>query len=830
MPDSGTTPSDDATANFDATTSPSDAEAGTQRDSTTWVVVTDGAPVTSVAIAPANQTVIVKVADGVVTQAPTVQFSATDSSDASVNVGWTIDQGALGSISTTGLFIPSGTVGGTANIIAGFGSSTARTTVTVIIQRTQNGNTGTVDLSGAGGYAGVGGEGPGGPASAADVATLQQTPTADSTLSFLYPYDGTVWPRGLLAPLLQWTEGPVAATAIELHLQSKTFAYDGTFGRPAALAAGAPFVRHPIPQDVWQQAVESTAGTDTLQVSLVLASAGAAIGPISETWKIAPGILEGTIYYESYGTNLVLNSDFNVDGGHVGAAVLGIKPGDTAPHIVAGTNSPTNDAGVTVWGEGCRGCHSVAAKGGSLIVQDTVYPYPTTSLYNLTSQAETILTTQSQLKFASLSPEGAYALTNSVNMASDTDTPTELYQIGPPATVVTDAGLPPNLLAATPTFSPNEAHVAFTLVNGTLGTVVGDGKHVVTMDFDPTGPSFANAKNVFDLAAVQPGATDGGTDGGRSDGGSADCVGYPSFMPTNDAIVVQVQLSACGSATYNPYIGTGNVRSELWWADVATGTPHRLDALNGYNTDGTMYLPKGPNNHANDATLNYQPGVNPAPSGGYAWVIFTSRRLYGNVATIDPFQSDPRSYDYVHETTTKKLWVAAIDLNAPVGTDPSHPAFYLPAQELRTGNARGNWVLDPCKADGLACTSGDQCCGGFCQESPGDAGLTCISQISTCAQIGDKCSAASDCCDPGAQCIDSVCAYVTPISTCVQSGGACTTALDCCDTTEQCINSICAVPVPPPACVPTGDACTTSSDCCDPTAQCIDSICKKQPR
>jgi hypothetical protein len=53
-----------------------------------------------------------------------------------------------------------------------------------------------------------------------------------------------------------------------------------------------------------------------------------------------------------------------------------------------------------------------------------------------------------------------------------------------------------------------------------------------------------------------------------------------------------------------------------------------------------------------------------------------------NVATQDPFLSDPRSYDPATSATTKKLWVAAIDLNAMPGTDPSHPAFYLPGQEL----------------------------------------------------------------------------------------------------------------------------------------------------
>jgi len=45
--------------------------------------------------------------------------------------------------------------------------------------------------------------------------------------------------------------------------------------------------------------------------------------------------------------------------------------------------------------------------------------------------------------------------------------------------------------------------------------------------------------------------------------------------------------------------------------------------------------------------------------------------------------------------------VAAIDINPTPGTDPSHPAFYLPGQELNAGNLRGFWVVDPCKQNGI---------------------------------------------------------------------------------------------------------------------------------
>jgi hypothetical protein len=194
---------------------------------------------------------------------------------------------------------------------------------------------------------------------------------------------------------------------------------------------------------------------------------------------------------------------------------------------------------------------------------------------------------------------------------------------------------------------------------------------------------------------------------------------------------------------------------------LKTKTAKPLDNLNG-KSGGVSYLPTGGNAHDDDTTLNYEPTVNPVPSGGYAWVVFTSRRLYGNVATINPFYSDPRYHDLTATPTPKKLWVAAIDLNAPAGSDPSHPAFYLPAQELLAGNSRGYWVVDPCKSDGNSCETGDECCGGFCR--PGAGGnLVCTATVPACAQEFEKCTTNTDCCNSAAiQCINGRCAVPLP--------------------------------------------------------------------
>jgi hypothetical protein len=481
---------------------------------------------------------------------------------------------------------------------------------------------------------------------------------------------------------------------------------------------------------------------DALKVELVVAKGGQAYGPIRETWTIAPARLAGTVYYNSYGTQLVKNSfepSYN-NGPQFGAAVLGIKAGALGPSVVAGTPSPLGS------GSGCRVCHSVAADGSRLVVQHGDV-YPRTSAYALKSaNAETALTGyDSTYGWAGLSPDGSLALTNAADLAANAPA-TRLYAFPPTsATPLAATGIPANLQAGTPTFSPDGKHVAFDFLAGTIGATTGNGKQLVALDFDSTNYAFSNLTVLATMPAGDANAR----------------AGFPSFFPTNDAVAFHRQIVA-SNHRYNTWHGA---KAQIWWSDLKTGTAVALSALNGSIAGGTSYLPAGANNHADDTQLNYEPTVNPVASGGYVWVVFTSRRLYGNVATTDPWLSDPRSYDATNlaDTTCKKLWVAAIDLNAKPGTDPSHPAFYLPAQELLAGNARGFWVLDPCKADGQSCESGDQCCNGYCE--PGTSGaLACTGNVppAHCSQIQEKCTTAADCCDGTNVCVNGFCTLPGP--------------------------------------------------------------------
>ena len=73
------------------------------------------------------------------------------------------------------------------------------------------------------------------------------------------------------------------------------------------------------------------------------------------------------------------------------------------------------------------------------------------------------------------------------------------------------------------------------------------------------------------------------------------------------------------------------------------------------------------------------------------------------------------------------------------------------------GNARGYWVVDPCKADGNGCETGDECCGGYCRPDPAGK-LVCSAQQPTCAQEFEKCATDGDCCNsPSYRCINGRC-------------------------------------------------------------------------
>ncbi len=606
------------------------------------------------------------------------------------------------------------------------------------------------ELTAGGGVGGVGGEGLGGPVDDATLAALA-APVGDGSaegLRLLYPYDGTVWPRGILAPLLQWESSLGDADAIEIDLEttSGSLTWKGTFAKPAILAqTGKPFVRHPIPQPAWRAAIDSAGGADQLMVRLTVEKGGQAYGPIAQTWTVAAGRLSGVIYYNSYGTQLAKNYAGAVGGdGKFGGAVLSIHVGDSGPALVAGANG--GDAQ-------CRVCHSVAAFGSRLVAQhgdNSAFG----SAYDLSPNGANEVPLAVCSAFPAMYPDGSMLLSAEGQLRPLPDDAVPLAAQGLAAFTL-------NL--GTPSFSPDGKKV---VVNPMAGPVPNPMQKLAVVSFDPATLTFSNPVIVVD---------DTGQPAERRPG-------WPAFLPDGQSVVYQQQIAAGADGNFLGDLRTRKgAKAFISWTsalDAASVTP--LDRLNGKEA-GDSYLPSLAQpiamsctgdfvevggidaGHVDDANLNYEPTVSPVASGGYAWIVFTSRRRYGSVAQIPPFCSDPRGVDLVQNVTPKKLWVAAIDLGAAPGQDASHPAFYLPGQELLAGNSRGFWVLDPCKPNGGPCDSGDECCGGYCEPDPSGALVCGDTPLSgDCSQPQEVCETAADCCDPSNLCINGFCSDAPP--------------------------------------------------------------------
>jgi len=628
-------------------------------------------------------------------------------------------------------------------------------------------------------------------------ALFNGTGTADN-ITLLYPYANTMLPLGQLALLPQWTNGGTTANAVKFTLRypatgtpifswSQITAENTT--NPATLVAAQP--RAIIPQSVWfayEQTVEKNRGTlgDTAQLAIQRIVGGTLRAEVNRNIRFADGQLKGKIYYNSYGTNFVQNYSATYNGARFGAATLVVTPGASTPSVVAGYTSATD-------GPGCRVCHSVSANGNMLATEQS--DDVTAVRYDLTVNPLTeVGIGTNKFAFPALAPDGTFLFTD--DAFSWNNTKSGLYTLAGAA--ITTGTVFTNLRAGMPVFSADGTQLAFNfyggtaapLANPTSGVTTGDTHTLSMMSFNATTKVFSSFKNLY-----------------KPTSGNAV---WPSFLPPGqNGVVFEREIittrdggwgftrSNCDSkgASCNQTGATG----ELWWVSTS-GTPVATPLA---NANGAGYLPTGANLHGlasdplytgtdgngnnvnttnfNDAVYNYEPTVLPIQTAGYTWIAFTSRRMYGNVATIDPYYSDPRYRDISAQPTPKKIWIAAIANNPTPGTDPSFPAFYLNGQELLAGNSRAYFALNACETPGPPLTTQNVC----------DTDL--------------------DCCGGNANPKTAICKLDTPIAnppvkhcvstggaSCSADGGSCTTDANCCNFSSgsRCSNGTCAVPPP----------------------------------
>lgn len=526
-------------------------------------------------------------------------------------------------------------------------------------------------------------------------------------MAFLYPYDRTVFPGGILPPLLQWQAPAGAIDGIYLHLRSSAFDYQEVF-------AGTTSASLELPEDAWQAAAAQSQGAaDPVSVELTIISGSTVSGPISQTWIFARGQLKSAIYYNTYNSSLVMPNN---------GAVMRILPLEREPEVIK-----TVDGGAVPLGP-CYSCHSLSANGQTLVAQRHQYPggpYQSDSFDVVTNpgvdppaMASSSAGTE-DWGFSALYPDGSKLLTAGQPASAgqlfapfpmaDQNNP---GMLGPRSSALIDTRSGAVLSASglveyakMPSFSPDGSKVVFNDHDN------GQGHSLSIMDFDNATNTFSNRREIYRHDTLYP--------------------GWPFFTPDGAKVVFALGDGSNYGTVQDPPTGLVVNHGDLQVVDIT-------------NDAGAvpLALASGKGLAARDQQLNYYPTVSPVAAGGYFWVFFTSRRTYGNVMT-EP-ESDPM---------TKKIWVAAMDIEGGA-VDPSHPAFYLPGQELASGNIRAFATLSPCHSDGDSCTSGIDCCNGFCVDG------TC-SPPTGCSSVEDKCTSSADCCEGhGLSCIGGFCAQV----------------------------------------------------------------------
>ena len=593
----------------------------------------------------------------------TVQFKATDVDGQPVAAHFSLGSSNAGTITNDGLFTANGKAGGEIQVIAENGGARGETTLLVNLHWQEGGD----DLS-------------------RDQKKLLGSDggATDTKWAIVYPYDGTVFARGIAAPEVQFGDGALKAEKVYLHVVGTGVDYEGYFDDGVSLA---------MSQSSWDT-IGLSSGGHTLSVAVSKIAAGTKYGPLKQSWRVAKGTLHGTIYYNTYDSPLSIDPNTKEKNG----AIMRIKGTSSEPEVVLGK---------------CTVCHSIAADGSTAAAAN--YEIGVGGTFDLTGGVPTNLWDEKRkAAFAALYPKGGQVLvTNAAPVAEGP--PNQMTLKGGPwtselrlrdGTVVKNSGIE-GIYAQTPSFSY-------------------DGKMLVFVDRSPVPPYKsklavmqydAEAKKLsgYDVLATPP--------DGRH-------FSWPIFTPDGKFVIYQ---DGTGDDLSSIPFNTG----KLYAIDVATRQVTYLAKVNG---DGAM--PGG----KRDEALNFEPGFAPVASGGYYWLLFTSRRTYGNKLTGDA-------------SKTKRLWIAGFDADAHDGVDPTHPAFYVPGQELGSANSRGFWALDPCKKVGVGCESGDECCDGFC--NPKGDKYVCANTSNVCSAEFDACKKSTDCCGT-LQCLAGKCAQPEP--------------------------------------------------------------------
>ncbi|MBK6517968.1 MAG: hypothetical protein IPM79_23425 [Polyangiaceae bacterium] len=347
---------------------------------------------------------------------------------------------------------------------------------------------------------------------------------------------------------------------------------------------------------------------------------------------------------------------------------------------------------------GCWGCHTVSRDGSRMMATlDTTVPFPQFTLDLTTDPATPSTITPGAGLGGTFS---AYNATGDRILVSNDGGAVDQLRI---VDSTTGQVLNPNALGdncAEPAWSPDGTKLsAICGINSNGWAFDSNTGNLMLADVAADGTTVSNISTLVPQAA------------------GAGRPAYPSFTPGSEYI-------AYGRTTYGSRsVGDGTI----WLTDLSGSQNKLLANISGDNR-------------------SFNPVFAPLRAGGYYWLVFISRRDYGN---------------RIVGANRQQLWIAAIS-DPPSQADPSQPPFYLRGQEDCGLSENAYFALEPCKELGQGCQSGVDCCSGTCIKDPETNTYVC-GIPGECAEDGNACATAADCCDyPESECVDGFCQKPPP--------------------------------------------------------------------